>query len=263
MTTAQIRLRTNEPGKYRYEFTHLSDAVYDDSKNLGGPFVVEQEVRPLPSAKFVDSGEPHVYCADTSFDDPKKNGIPINVSGSLPVTIQLELRNEVQHEVEVLELKDISEKQYFFVPPPRSLTHGPHILTILEVKDSKGCISQPSQNNKATFIVADEASISPIEPQQHHCVGDRISYALQGTSPWQIEYEFNGKRNIAKVSNPTFSRIAEKTGNLTIISVADRASTCKTFIAPGNMEKHVHEVPSVLINKGRNVIENIREGKIP
>ena len=30
---------------------------------------------------------------------------------------------------------------------------------------------------------------------------------------------------MAKTSNPTFSRIAEKKGNLTIVSVADRAST--------------------------------------
>ena len=260
MTTAQIRLRTNEPGKYRYEFTHLSDAVYDDPKNLGSPFVIEQEVQPLPTAKFVDSGEPYLYCADTSFDNPKKNGIPILISGSLPVTIQLELRNDLQRDVEFIELKDISEERYFFVPPPHSLTHGLHILTIVEVKDSKECISQPSENNRARFIVADEASISPLEPQEHHCVGDRISYALQGTSPWQIEYEFDGKRNLAKTSSPTFSRIAEKRGNLTIISVADRASTCKTFISPGKMEKHIHDVPSVRINGGTHIVENIREG---
>src|SRR5277367_5108913 len=59
-TNAQIRLRSNEPGKYRYEFTHLSDAVYDDPKNLAGPFILEQQVRPLPTAKFVETGEPHV-----------------------------------------------------------------------------------------------------------------------------------------------------------------------------------------------------------
>jgi len=263
MTTAQIRLRTNQAGKYRYEFTHLSDAVYDDPKNLGGPFVFEQEVRPLPTAKFLDTGEPHLYCADTSFDEPMKNGIPIVITGYSPVTIQLELRHELQHEVEFIELNDITEKQYFFVPPPHTLTHGLHILKILEVKDSKGCISQPTQDNKATFTVADEASISPLESQQHHCVGDRISYALQGTSPWQIEYEFNGKRNLAKVTNPTFSRIAERKGNLTIISVADRASTCKTFISPGKMEKYIHEVPSVRISGGTNVIENIRDGATP
>src|SRR5205814_10323982 len=127
-----------------------SDAVYDDSKNLDGPFVVEQEVRALPTAKFLEPGEPHLYCADTSFDDPKKNGIPIIISGCSPVTIQLELRHELQRKVEVIELNNITEEQYFFVPPPHSLTQGLHILKILEVKDSKGCISQPSENNKAT-----------------------------------------------------------------------------------------------------------------
>lgn len=261
-TNTQIRLRTNEPGTYRYEFTHLSDAVYDDSKNLAGPFILRQEVRPLPTAKFIDTGESHVYCADTSFENPKKNGIPVLVTGAFPVTIKLELRHELQHSVERLKL-DVTEKQYFFVPPQHTLSHGMHTLTILEIADSKGCISQPTENNRAVYTVADEASIIPLEQQQHHCVGDRISYSLQGTSPWQIDYEFNGKRNVAKTSNPTFSRIAEKMGNLTIVSVADRASTCKTFIAPGKMEKYIHEVPTVRISEGTNVVENIREGPPP
>ena len=181
------------------------------------------------------------------------------MSGTFPITVTLELRHELQHSVERLHL-DVTEKQYFFVPAQLTLTHGLHTLTILQIADSKGCVSQPTDNNRATYTVADEASISPLEQQQHHCVGDRISYSLQGTSPWQIEYEFNGKRNIAKTSNPTFSRIAEKKGNLTIVSVADRASTCKTFVQSGKMEKFIHEVPSVRVSEGTNVIENIREG---
>jgi len=260
MSNAQIRLPTDEPGTYRYEFTHLSDAIYDDAKNLGKPLIIEHTVRPLPTAKFVEAAESYLYCADTSFDDPKKNGIPISITGATPVTIKLEMRHELQREVETIELPDITDKQYFFVPPKHTLTHGLHVLTILKITDSNRCTSQPISHNRATFTVADEASIFPLEQQLHHCVGDRISYALQGTSPWQIEYEFDGKRNVAKTSNPTFSRIAEKRGNLTIISVADRASSCKTFIASGKMEKLIHEVPSVRIEKGTNVIENIREG---
>lgn len=261
MATAQIRLQTKEPGKYRYEFTHLSDAIYDDPQNIGHPFIVEQVVRPLPTAKFVEPAEPYLFCTDTSFEEPKKNGIPITISGTSPVNIQLELRNELQREIETIELKDISDKVHYFVPPRHSLTHGHHVLIILEVTDANGCSSQPSDHNRASFTVADEASISPLESQQHHCVGDRISYALQGTSPWQIEYAFNGKRNIARTTNPTFSRIAEKKGNLTIISVADRASTCKTFISVGKMEKYIHEIPSVRVSEGTNVVENIREGQ--
>ena len=227
-TNAQIRLHTNEPGKYRYELTHLSDAIHDDPKNLAGSFILEQHVRPLPTAKFVETGEPHVYCADTSFDNPKKNGIPLLVSGTFPITVTLELRHELQHSVERLQL-DVTEKQYFFVPAQHTLTHGLHTLTILQIADSKGCVSQPTDNNRATYTVADEASISPLEQQQHHCVGDRISYILQGTSPWQIEHEFNGERKIAKTSNPTFSRIAGKKGNLTIVSVADSARWIHRF----------------------------------
>ena len=260
MNTAQIRLRTEVARKYVYEFTHLSDAVYDDPKNLHRPYVVEQEVRPLPTARFIAATEPHIYCTDTNFDDPKVNGIPVLVAGNLPIDVTLEMRNELDRTVEQIELTGINENQYFFVPPKHVMTHGVHTLTIVEAADNGGCTSQPTENHKTSFTVADEASISPLEPQQHHCVGDRISYSLQGTSPWQIEYEFDGKRNVAQALNPTFSRIAERKGNLTIISIADRASSCRTVFSPGTMEKYIHEIPSVRISGGSNVIENIREG---
>jgi len=262
MTNAQIHLHTEDPGRYQYEFTHLSDAVYDDPKNLGNPIRVEHQVLPLPTAKFVNTPEPRVYCADTSFDNPKLNGIPISIAASSPVTIKLQLRHESQRDTEFVELTDITDKVYYFIPTKESLTHGLHVLTILSVRDANGCKTHPTQNNRATYAVADEASIIPLEPQQHHCVGDRISYSLQGTSPWQIEYEFNGQRNLAETANPTFSRIAGKMGNLSIVSVADRASTCKTLIPAGKMEKFIHDVPSVII-VGSNKVENIREGIEP
>jgi nucleoporin POM152 len=259
MTTAQIHLRTDNPGRYQYEFTHLSDAVYDDAKNLGNKILLEHQVLPLPTAKFSDTQEPYVYCAETSFDNPKLNGIPITISASSPVTIKLEVRHETQRDTEIIQLTDITDKVYYFMPTPKSLTHGLHIITIVSIRDANGCKTQPTENNRASYAIADEASIIPVEPQQHHCVGDRISYSLQGTSPWQIEYEFNGERNSARTVNPTFSRIAERMGNLSIISVADRASACKTFIPPGKMEKFIHDVPSVIIS-GSNIVENIREG---
>ena len=261
MTNAQIRMRTNEPGKYRYEFDHLSDAIYDDPRNLNNPYIVEQEVRPLPTAKFAASSEPYLYCSDTSFESPKMNGIPVLVTGTMPVSILLEIRNEPHRDIETIRLSNITENHYFFVPPKHTLTHGHHVVRIIEVSDSMGCISQPAQDNRAIFTVAEEASIAPLEPQQHHCVGDRISYSLQGTSPWQIEYEFNGERKLATIPNPTFSRIAERKGNFTIVSVADRGSTCKTFIEAGKMEKYIHEIPSVVISGDTNDVENIREGK--
>jgi nucleoporin POM152 len=262
MTSAQIHLRTDDPGKYQYEFTHLSDAVYDDPKNLGNPIRVEQQVLPLPTAKFAETQDQLVYCADTSFNNPKSNGIPIHISASGPVTIKLQLRHELQRDTETIELSTVTDKVYYFVPPPEMLTNGLHVLTILSVVDANGCSAHPTQHNRASYAVADEASITPLEPQQHHCVGDRISYSLQGTSPWQIEYEFNGKRMLAKTANPTFSRIAEKMGNLSIVSVADRASTCKAFIPQGQLEKFIHDVPSVKI-VGTNKVDNIREGTPP
>lgn len=54
--------------------------------------------------------------------------------------------------------------------------------------------------------------------------------------------------------------IADKPGNLTIISVGDQRNKCRSF--PKDMTKIVHEIPSSLVSGGKEIIENIREGNI-
>jgi nucleoporin POM152 len=259
MNTAQMHLETTEAGKYRYKITRLSDAAYDDVKNLPNPIIFDQYVLALPTATWAESSEPFLYCGDTSFEDPRKNGIPMILTGTPPFDLQVQMYHELQRVYETISLNNIRENRYYFVPPRHTLSRGVHTLEVTFIKDANGCETKPAQSIKTSFTVADEASISPVEPQQHHCIGDRISYSLQGTSPWEIEYEFEGKRMLAKTTNPTFSRVAERMGTLSIISVADRASSCKASIEPGKMVKEIHEVPSVRI-EGNNIIENIREG---
>lgn len=52
--------------------------------------------------------------------------------------------------------------------------------------------------------------------------------------------------------------IADKPGNLTIVSVGDQRNKCRSF--PKGMTKVIHPVPSSLVSGGREVIESIQEG---
>ena len=52
--------------------------------------------------------------------------------------------------------------------------------------------------------------------------------------------------------------IADKSGNLTIVSVGDQRNKCQSY--PKDMTKIIHEIPSSLVDGGKEIIENIREG---
>jgi nucleoporin POM152 len=105
--------------------------------------------------------------------------------------------------------------------------------------------------------VYDVPTIYPLDSRADYCVGDRISYTLSGTAPFEIFYTFEGVQRKAKSPGTTFKRIAEKPGNFTILGVSDKASDCK---ARTNITKVIHEMPSVKISKGRQVEVDIHEG---
>lgn len=52
--------------------------------------------------------------------------------------------------------------------------------------------------------------------------------------------------------------IADKPGNLTIISVGDQRNKCRSF--PKGLTKIIHPIPTSLISGGKEIIESIREG---
>ena len=53
--------------------------------------------------------------------------------------------------------------------------------------------------------------------------------------------------------------LADKPGNVTIVSVGDNRNKCRSF--PKNMSRMIHDVPSSYVSGGKDIIENIRQGK--
>jgi nucleoporin POM152 len=108
-----------------------------------------------------------------------------------------------------------------------------------------------------TVAVADMPTILPTEPRVDYCVGERIAYTLAGLPPFAVEYEWNGETMVAANQPASFVRVAERPGNFTITGLQDSASDCKVSV---DLQRTIHEVPSVRISEGTSVVKGIPQG---
>lgn len=257
LSTASIRMETSQAGLYEYRFLELGDSLYDHDRRKFSPLIVQQAVNPRPSARFTDAGKTYSYCKE---DEAGDEVIPVTLSGLPPFQLEIGIKHHSTVKPEVVNVPHIEHNQYNFHIPHRVLALGTHAVTIRKVRDARGCQRKTEFDGPHVQVnVADIPSISPLERKTDYCVGDRISYTLSGTAPFNVFYTFEGKDRKATASTTTFKRIAEKPGNFTIFALSDKASTdaCK---ARTEITKTIHPMPSVRISKGRTAEVDIHEG---
>lgn len=102
--------------------------------------------------------------------------------------------------------------------------------------------------------------------KNHYCVGEHVGYDLTGQPPFILTYNFNGKQHKAKLASQ-FRRLAASPGEITVSSLEDSsAGHCIINIEKENIEKFkdltikIHDLPSVEINQGDSIIQDIHEG---
>lgn len=256
---ASVRMMTSNPGTYKYTFHKLSDAIYDASEmGTMTPFSVQQIVHGKPSTGFVNKGKVYKACVNAVDDDTSVESIPIHLSGKAPYSLTVNIRHESTGIIDKLTIPNIKDKVYHLKTSTLKLGLGRHTVGIAKVTDGMGCARELfNDDEKVTVMVSDVPTLSPLESKQDYCVGDRIAFALTGIPPFEVVYEFNGKKQKATTSSP-FSRLASTPGNLTMLSLSDSASSCKL-----NLErdvKHIHPIPSVKITDGATAIKDIHEG---
>ena len=252
-----VRMETPQAGLYEYKFTELGDNLYDHDKRKFSPMTVQQRVFSRPSAKFDNTGKTYSYCKEEQTGDEY---IPITFTGITPFALEIGIKHHSTSRPEIINVPHVGTHNYNFHIPHRALGLGIHSVTIRKVRDSHGCQRETEFNGPTVHVnVADIPTISPLESTTDYCVGDRISYTLAGTPPFNIYYTFQGVNRKAKVSSTEFKRIAESPGNFTITALSDRASSdsCK---ARTKITKIIHELPSVRISKGRTAEVDIHEG---
>jgi nucleoporin POM152 len=252
---ATISMETGKAGTYEYEFSELSDGLYDHEAKKFTPLVLSQKVNRKPSAHFVKPGQSYKYCkAELAGDEV----IPIKLGGVPPFSLEIDIKHQSSSRPETVKVANIETDHYDFRIPHRVLSLGVHQVSVRKVRDSHGCQQKTEYGAPHVQVqVYDVPTIYPLDSRADYCVGERISYTLSGTAPFEIFYTFEGVQRKAKSITTTFKRIAEKPGNFTITAVSDKASECKARV---NISKLVHEMPSVKISKGKQVEVDIHEG---
>ncbi|KAH8791491.1 hypothetical protein BGZ57DRAFT_784677 [Hyaloscypha finlandica] len=252
---ATISMETGKAGTYEYEFSELSDGLYDHEAKKFTPLVLSQKVNRKPSAHFVKPGQSYKYCKEELAGDEV---IPIKLGGVPPFSLEIDIKHQSSSRPETVKVANIETNHYDFRIPHRVLSLGVHQVSVRKVRDSHGCQQKTEYGAPHVQVqVYDVPTIYPLDSRADYCVGERISYTLSGTAPFEIFYTFEGVQRKAKSITTTFKRIAEKPGNFTITAVSDKASECK---ARTNISKLVHEMPSVKISKGKQVEVDIHEG---
>lgn len=250
-----MAMETSKPGIYQYVFSDLSDGLYEHDPKKFAPLTVEQKVNPKPTARFMKPGQSYKYCKEEIAGDEV---IPIKLEGTPPFHLELDIKHQSSSRPETIKIANIESNHYDFRIPHRVLSLGIHHVSVRKVRDSRGC--QQKMDYGAPHVqvqVYDVPTIYSLESRGDYCVGERISYTLSGTAPFEIFYTFEGVQRKAKSPVTTFKRIAEKPGNFTITAVSDKASECK---ATTEITKIIHQMPSVKISKGRQLEVDIHEG---
>ena len=246
---------TSKAGVQTYDLSELSDNAYDYNPRKNVPLVVEQTVYSKPTATFSKLGQTYKYCKDEESGD---DVIPITLHGQPPFYLEIDIKHQSGSKPETIRFANIESSEYSFRIPHNVLSLGTHLVSIRKVRDARGCQTDSVVGSPTIPVqVFDVPTIYALESRTDYCVGERISYTLSGSPPFDIYYTFNGAKKKAKSQTTSFRRIAEKPGKFVINALSDRASECK---AQMDITKVIHEMPSVRISKGRQMSVDIHEG---
>ncbi|RYN59980.1 Nucleoporin [Alternaria tenuissima] len=252
---ASIRSETSKAGTYEYTFLKLADARYDHSKKHFSPITIQQQVYSRPGARFDKPGKTYSYC---SRESEGEEVIPITLEGVAPFYLEVEIKHQGTPKPEISVHKNIPTNKYDLKIEHRKMHLGHSSISIRKVRDSRGCTLRPPPGGPRVQIsVHDAPTATPLEDRQDFCVGERLSFALSGQSPFTVYYTFEKQER--KASNPgtTFRRLAELPGTFTITGVRDSASEC---LAALDLTKTIHPIPSVRLSGGQVHEIDIHEG---
>ncbi|KAK4240754.1 hypothetical protein C8A03DRAFT_12962 [Achaetomium macrosporum] len=249
-----IQADTAKAGLYTYKFTALEDQLYSSDRNFK-PLVVKQKVNRKPSASFVKPGQTFKYCKS---EQEHEDGIPVTLTGVPPFSLEVEIKHQSAAVPEIYRTPTINSHSYEIRIPRHHLRLGTQQIRIRDVKDGSGCHTIAELGGPSVQVQLFEApTIYPLETRTDYCVGERISYTLSGTPPFEVWYTFDGAERKAKSPTTNFRRVAESPGEFTITTISDKASECR---APVHISKTIHPMPAVRISKGKNVRVDIHEG---
>lgn len=283
-----LQLDTEVEGRHVYELSQVGDAVYGmKTLKAGDGTRLEQIVHPLPFAAFSPSNNnngarsKHVsLCLGEALSNADKDRAvpPILLNGKAPFTLEYAIKDNTGAIRKTLTKSDITTHTYSLQIHQSDFPFektGKWSVDLIKIVDGNGCerslksvegldsnlSTMKQQKSNMEIEVVESANISPVGTRLDYCVGETIDFVLQGSSPWTVTYNFEGKISRATVKSTTFSRIAEQPGILQVEAIAHQHNRCQTVVKEKvGMQKVIHALPSVHIREGTHYVEDLREG---
>lgn len=267
--TGHISLEDSNAGINTYHFLSISDSNYDIPLRLEKSISLVQRVDSSPIAEFVDHEDITFYCLS---EKPKEVVLPIKLTGYPPFELTLQTRNDHGHLdrksvlVDKESLAEANGSTIYEYDPDNIHLIGSYTFDIISVKDSTSC-TVDYQNNSATLDlqsslsihIVDQAKIISNNPSVL-CVGDMLTYALQGTAPFTIGYSWKGiPMKELVVTDPILTLFAGEPGILSIDKVCNSMNCCAETVGMTIVE--IMDLPSAIVDGGEDMIEDIREGE--
>lgn len=269
---ASIVLPNDKGGDYKYIINGIYDSIYskvDLSKIRYSidEIVVQQTISPSPRGEFKDKRKSYRTCTTNLLDDKLLDPIILNLQGNAPFTVTFEIFHESSSKSDFLTLKNI-ENSAGLKDLYCGLNLGNHIVNIVKIVDSDGCIQEDFQeSNYISISITDTPKINQLDSTTNYCVGDHIGYQLIGTSPFTVVYSFNGIDLKSVEHSSQFVRLASEPGTISISSLQDSSSNCVVnFTLPENkniadkLSIAIHPIPSVEVSEGDFIVQDIHEG---
>ena len=261
----RFTLDTTSPGRMFYKVLDVGDAAYPLHSASPEPdrLRFEQLVLERPSAWFMNN-ERLSYCLGDALSPVvpsyKEEGL-IALRGTPPFTLDLAIRNLGTSAVQ-LETVNVPTNEWALNVASYLFTSvGQHIVEIQAVRDANGCDFAPADPTRRSIWVdvAETAAIVPYDRRLDYCVGDALQFQLEGTPPWRVQYDFNGRRVTAPSKTSQFRRVAGSAGTFSVVSIAHQRNMCQTPV--NDLHVRIHEIPSAQVSNGKKFIEDIREGE--
>lgn len=256
-----IKLLTDQFGVFEHSFTGIFDSHYTKQKQRTRheTITIRYEVLSNPQSEFAKSNNFLQICESNL----KQNKLVLPVSfprGDAPFKLSFKLDDQKEFTVSDITGDTVDIDSY--VP---HLDVGEHIIQMTRLVDSNGCSSSKfSPDNVYVIHITETPDVTKVGPKTDYCVGDHVFYNLTGVGPFTVFYRFRDVLQKAEVLH-TFRRLAAKAGTLEIEAITDSSSgSCLVnFTETPKFEAlklRVHDLPSVEINQGDNIVENIHEG---
>lgn len=284
MTTEKLSLTINLPttqsGIYRHKFRGIFDTLYTKGLLLDSRRrhpVISYEIFEAPSILFGNTNSIQICEALLGYDVPDLKSLPVKLNGKGPYSLNMSITSDSLSSSKQFTMHNITGSSLDLNNAVdltgriiwNNLKQGEYEISVTGITDSNGCSNKELvQFNTIVVSVTPAPDITKFNAEKKNfCVGDHVGYDISGVPPFTMFYEFNDKQHKAKTSYQ-FRRLAAKLGIIKVKGLEDSsAGSCMINIEEESrkskdLEITIHDLPSVEINQGDYLVQDIHEGEM-